>query len=549
MLKKLRIDNFALIDKASISFETGFTVITGETGSGKSILLNALNLILGERANFGVIGVAKEKSIVEAEIEITGFGLQAFFQANELDYEDTTIVRREIYQQGRSRAFINDVPVQLNTLKDFTSRLIHIHSQYNTLELKDVNYQMEVLDILADSIDLRHKYSLAYSSWLEDKRRLTSLEESYRNQTTQADYNQFQLEELRSIDLLNVDFQGLVEEQKTAENADELKIKLGEVISILTNEEGTIDLLTKLNSSLSKGEQLGKNITELQNRINSVRIELQDIANDAEGYLDNIETDTDRLIELASKVDAYNKLLYKHRLNSQEELINLLNSLESEFVSSDKLEGEIAELQKRIAETEKNLRETSELLHETRLKAIPGIENTIQNALTELKLADTRLIFRLTKQSELNKMGVSKLEMLFSPNKGFEPVHIHQAASGGELSRLMLSLQNLISKKMKLQTIFFDEIDTGVSGDVAQKIGNTLKQMGESMQVIAVTHLPQVAAKGGQHLCVAKNVKGDITQSVVTELQGEARVEEIARLMSGDHINEAAISNAKALMS
>lgn len=549
MLKKLRIDNFALIDQATISFETGFTVITGETGSGKSILLNALNLILGERANFGVIGVAKEKSIVEAEIDIKGFGLQAFFETNELDYDEITIVRREIYQQGRSRAFINDVPVQLNVLKDFSSRLIHIHSQYNTLELKDVNYQMEVLDILADCIDLRHSYTRSYNAWLEAKRSLEILEEKFRNQTAQADYNQFQLDELRSIDLLNIDFQSLIEEQKTAENADELKMKLGEVISVLTNEEGTIDLLTKLNGSLLKAEKLGKNITDLQDRINSVRIELKDIAEDAESYLENIDTDSERLTQLAGQLDAFNKLLYKHRVNTQEELVTLLNNLEKDSISSDQLESEIKELKHSLITEEKALFEVAAQLHSMRLKAVPSIESTIQKALTELKLVDTRLIFKLTTMSDLNKMGTSKLEMLFSPNKGFEPVPIHQAASGGELSRLMLSLQNLISKKTKLQTIFFDEIDTGVSGDVAQKIGNTLKQMGESMQVISVTHLPQVAAKGGQHLCVSKSHSGEVTQSVVSELKGELRVEEIARLMSGDHINEAAISNAKALMS
>lgn len=548
MLTRLRIDNFALIDQATIDFNGGFTVITGETGSGKSILLNALNLILGERANFGGIGTRKDKSIVEAEIDITDFGLQSFFESNELDYENCAIVRREINTQGRSRAFINDIPVQLNVLKKFTSRLIHIHSQYNTLELKDVSFQMEVLDILAGTIEMRRQCTSLYNDLTSAKNQLVELENRYASESALLDYNQFQLEELSTLNLKELNYEALVSEQKEALNADELKMAWAMLISGLTDSNGPIDVIQRLNQSMTKSERFSPLISELNARLQSVHIELKDIADTAEGNLEKVDIQPERQAELTQIIDNYNKILFKHRLKTQDDLVALQDELAGTTASTENLSAEIDALKIEIEAKRGELNSIAMKLHDKREKAVPDIEKSIQNALAELKLNDTRLLFKLNLTEEFSKSGRSKLEMLFSPNKGFAPVPIHQAASGGELSRLMLSLQNLISKRIKLQTIFFDEIDTGVSGDVAQKIGNTLKKMGESMQVIAITHLPQVAAKGGQHLRVIKSDDGEVTKTQVLELTQNERVEEIARLMSGDEIKEAAISNAKALM-
>lgn len=548
MLKTLRIDNFALIEKASIEFTNGFTVITGETGSGKSILLNALNLILGERANFSVIGNKKDKSIVEAEIDISGFGLQAFFECNELDFYDTSIVRREIYKQGRSRAFINDVPVQLGVLKDFASRLIHIHSQYNTLELKDTNFQMEVLDLLAGTIDLRHEFTGLYNEYQSILTELKDKEIRLQDLSSQSDYNTFQLDELKKLDLSNVDYSSVQQEFKKYENADDLKSTLNEISGSLTSENGVIDQLNHLLSLLEKNKSFG-NFDTNSERIKTILLELRDLAEDADQQLDTFEIDPSQLASLGSKLDEYNKLLFKHKKSTQAELLKLEQEFSEASDSDGVLSKRVLELKELCLSKETDLNKLGEQLDNARLKFIPEIEATIKSALEELKLADTRLIFKLNKIEGFSKVGTSALQMLFSPNAGFEPVPIHNAASGGEMSRLMLALQNLISQKIKLQTILFDEIDTGVSGDVAQKIGNTLKQMGESMQVIAITHLPQVAAKGGQHLFVSKSVESGVTTTKVTELDEESRVEEVARLMSGDEINEAAILNAKSLMS
>ena len=547
MLKSLRIDNFALIDKATIEFTDGFTVITGETGSGKSILLNALNLILGERANFSVIGNRKDKSVVEAEIDISGFGLQGFFELHELDFFETSIVRREIYKQGRSRAFINDVPVQLSVLKDFASRLIHIHSQYNTLELKDANFQMEVLDILAGTIELRHEFTKGYNEYNALALELKNKSELLRNLSSQSDYNLFQLQELEKLDLENVDYNEVQQDFKRFENADELKATLSAIFGSLSDENSVIDQLNHLVALMEKNVDYGS-FKENSSRINAVLVELRDIAEDAEQQLDSFEVDPVKLASLSAKLDEYNNLLFKHKKSNQEDLMQLKQELAEASDSDGVLSSRVEELKSLLTEKEIALKEKGEKLDAARLKCIPGIEKTIQDALEELKLSDTKLIFKLNKAEGFTKVGTSSLQMLFSPNAGFEPVPIHNAASGGELSRLMLALQNLISQKIKLQTILFDEIDTGVSGDVAQKIGNTLKQMGQGMQVIAITHLPQVAAKGGQHLFVSKSILDGVTATRVTELRDESRVEEVARLMSGDEINEAAILNAKSLM-
>lgn len=548
MITSLRIENFALINETTIRFKDGFTVITGETGSGKSILLNALNLILGERANYSVIGPLKNKSIVEAEIAIGNFGLKRFFKDHELDYFDECIVRREISTQGRSRAFINDTPVQLTTLKALTSQLIHIHSQYNTLELKDVNFQLEVLDVLAGSRKQKEAVENLFSTYQAKKKQLKQKEETLREASSVSDYNAFQLEELQALQLTELDYVQLQHELTSGENVDELKAVYSEVVSVLSDERGVIDLLNSLKASLNKRQQLSDNISSFIERIDSASIDLNDLSDEAENQLEELEVNPQRIEELQEQLNNYNRVLFKHKLTDQSELIQLMDELSSAATNLDGLEEEIARLTQEITKDEQRLKELSSALHQKRLKAIPGIEKTITKSLAELKLVDTQLNFVLTETDQLSFNGMSKLDLLFSPNAGVAPVPVHQAASGGELSRVMLALQSLMSSKTQLQTILFDEIDTGVSGDVAQKVGSTLTKMGQGMQVIAITHLPQVAAKGGQHLKVMKSVVDGRTISKVTELDAQERIEETARLMSGDEINDAALENARALM-
>jgi len=549
MIASLRIENFALIDEVHIQFTKGFTVITGETGSGKSILLNALNLILGERANFSVIGDRKDKSIVEAHINIADFNLKSFFDREELDYFDNCIIRREISKSGRSRAFINDTPVQLNTLKELSSRLIHIHSQYNTLELKDVNYQLNVLDTLSGNREEAKQFRTDFRKFSQEKKELNSLQSQLAELASTADYNAFQLNELLELKLDSVDFEKIQADLKAAENSGDLKACFAELAEGLNTDEGAIDSLERLKNFIAKYTSMDEGLAELNERLSSSLIELKDIAQEAEDRLETMEIDPEKLEELSDQMNSFNRALYKHNVQSQQELIDLRNDLDSIALNSEELETEVARRKEALAKLELALHKRAADLHEKRVKAAPKIENQLKEALNELKLIDTELKFNVSKMPEMSETGASKIEMMFSPNKGIEPVPIHRAASGGELSRVMLALQSLMAAKTKLQTVLFDEIDTGVSGDVAQKVGATLEKMGKGMQVIAITHLPQVAAKGEQHFRVSKAVIDGKTKSSVIELTDEERVEETARLMSGDVINEAALENARALMS
>jgi DNA repair protein RecN (Recombination protein N) len=548
MIKTLRISNFALIQQADISFESGFTVITGETGSGKSILLNALQLILGERANFKVIGNDGDKSVVESEIDISKYDLKAFFDTNELDYFETAIVRREIYKQGRSRAFINDIPVQLNVLKAFTSRLVHIHSQYNTLELKDRDYQLRLLDVLSGNLDERRQYNEAYITFKKDHQRLITLKESLHASEERSDYNSFQLEEIEALQLDTMDYDQLKAKLDASENAQVIREALGSVSAAIFEDNGWVDQIQGLLRSFSKGTETSAVLQEIKNRLESVKIELEDIGNEADNALEMDQLQPEDLVDLMAKMDAYNKVLFKHRFEGQSQLVAYRDELLQASDDIEAIRQECAALEAKVGRQEEELNIRAQKLHQLRLENAPKIAEHIKNVLEALKLADTLLDFELKLLEDIGPWGKTYVELQFSPNKGVEPVPIHMAASGGELSRVMLALQNVLSQKEQLQSVLFDEIDTGVSGDVAQKVGQLLKEMGQNMQVIAITHLPQVAAKGGQHLSVQKQVISGVTRTSIRELDMTERLEETARLMSGAKVNEAAIQNARALM-
>lgn len=548
MIRSLRIDNFALIDRVELHFEHGFTVITGETGSGKSILLNALHLILGDRADFSVIGNRKDKSIVEAEIDISNFAMNNFFDQNELDYFDMAIVRREINKQGRSRAFINDIPVSLNVLKEFTSQIIHIHSQYNTLELKNRNYQLQILDVLAGSMELRMQFHSKYNDWKRLTAELELKKREFGELIAGKDYNEFQLNELLELQLDKLDYEDIRERFKRAESTEDIKLLLSELFSVLNSEKGVLDLLTGIKRNFSRKSGIDSKLDEITDRLEASVIELQDLEQEAQDIFDSLEISAEEFSELSKLTDKYYHVLNKHQLDSQQELIDLKNSLSASSESTEELENEISDLEKLLDERGRELGMLADELSERRRFSLEQIEFKITAELDQLKLKDTSVKFVLLHTDQFEPYGKDRVEILFSPNPGIDPVPIHKAASGGELSRVMLAIQHLMSTGIQLKTILFDEIDTGVSGDVAQRIGVTLKSMGTEMQVIAITHLPQVAAKGEEHFKVLKFTEEGNTKTVVKKLDHNERVEEIARLMSGDVINEAAMENAKALM-
>jgi DNA repair protein RecN (Recombination protein N) len=546
MLKRLHILNFALIEEAKIDFNTGFTVITGETGSGKSILLNALNLILGERADFNVIGNKSNKSIVEATFQIS-IRFNSFFEENDLDFDDVLIVRREILKEGKSRAFINDTPVQLNVLKILCSQLIQIHSQYNTLELKSKSYQLELLDILAGLETERNEMTNLFGDFQHLNKKLHSLETQLSSSRATQDYNQFVLNELFDLKLDKTDYSNLEVELNRIENAETLKSLYHTIIEIF-DTQGLYSTLKTSKSNFDKFASTDSNVAAFSERLNSLLIELKELSSDASKALDDLEFSGLNSQELTEKLDAYNRVLSKHRLTNQVQLRAFKEELESKVTGLESLEAQCDNLSKELKIKADFMNEYANELHEKRILAAPSIENQLKQILCSLKLPDTDLKFELNQGKEINFNGNSEISFLFSANKGMNPVPVEKAASGGELSRVMLALQKMVSEKRDLPTILFDEIDTGVSGDVAQKIGHLLNQMGEKVQLIAISHLPQVAAKAENHLVVAKKIENQEMKTRVYSINEDERVLEIARLLSGEQISDAALSNAKNLM-
>lgn len=548
MLHSLRIQNFALIKEIELKFDSGFTVITGETGSGKSILLNALNLILGERADFSVIGPSSDKAVVEAEFQIKGFQLENFFAENDLDQEELTIIRREINTSGKSRAFINDSPVSLNVLKTLTSSLVNIHSQYNTLELKSKSYQLDVLDTLAELLSKRTLFAAKFKKYNTQKSKLSELKLELSHALQQQDYNKFQLAELEELNLDAKDYMQLEVELKKAENSEELIQALSAIMSNLEEDNQVLDKLRSLRSVLDRSKGMDTSVDGLAERLNSVFIELSDISLDAGRLIDSVEIDSEKLQQLTESLNRYNHAIKKHNVLDQQELMALRNGLESELLNVEETQNQIIRLEEEVEVLKNEIFKDAKELHQERLQATVKISDQLQAILEELKLPKTKLEFQLNEREELNQYGLSDVTILFSANVGIDTVPIEKAASGGELSRVMLALQKMISEKKLLPTVLFDEIDTGVSGDVAQKIGALLHKMGYNFQLLAISHLPQVAAKASHHFKVEKDVVNGRTSTSVILLSKEERINEIARLMSGENISEAAKETAKSLM-
>ena len=545
MLKLLRIDNFVLIDRVELVLDKGFTVITGETGSGKSILLAAINLLLGERADFSVIGKKSTKSFVEASFNMEDRFID-FFTANDLDQQQDILIRREIVKDGKSRAFINDTPVQLAKLKELTSSLLSVNSQFNTFDLRSSSYQMELYDDMADTTIMRMKFTHDFLAWKANCQVIRKLEEKRNLENSQKDYTQFLLDELSQLDLKNTDYSIYESALSRIENADSIR-EVALQMTHLSEDNGPYSTLSTLLSKIEKISMSDAKMTQFASQLKAVLIELKEMMNEAEELVNDIEIDPEAHRIMLVKIDEFNRQLNKHRFTHQSQLVELENNLKDTTHESEQLDSELELLRTENESVHKKLVGLSQLLHENRIKAASGIENAIKDCLQELKLSDTEINFQLS-VSELKENGASDLSILFSANKGMVMTPIEKAASGGEMSRVMLALQKIISDKRKLPTVLFDEIDTGVSGEVAQKIGLLLRAMGENMQLIAISHLPQVAAKANNHFKVEKDSDGTATKTYVKRLENEEVAIEIARLMSGEVITSEAILTAKNLM-
>ncbi len=548
MLRSLNIQNFALISKLHLNFEEGFTVFTGETGSGKSILLGALNLILGERADYSVIRDENQKTIVEAVFKIKEYKLEQFFSENDLDFSEEVIIRREITHQGKSRAFINDSPVQLAILKEFSEKLIHIHSQHHTLELKSEAFQLDILDYLAETIELRKNFKLDFQEYKNLNKLISDKKSQLSKALLEEDYVNFQLVELEKLNIDKLAYADLETELEQMDHLDSIKDSFSTVFKAISEENQIIDKLSMVKSSLEKNKNLHPELNSFSERIKSISLELKDISAESEDLLESLQASPARKFELENLLSAYNSALIKHNCKNQEALLAIYKDFRlNESYASD-LKNEIESLEKKLTSSSKIISEKGEKLHHLRTKSSVEITKGLTEILVDLKMEKSVVLFDISKLEVPTETGFSKITLNFSPNSGIAPKPIDKVASGGELSRFMLAVQLLMSHKKMLPTLIFDEIDTGVSGEVAQKIGELLRKMGSTLQVMAITHLPQVAAKGSSHFKVTKSDAKGKTETDVISLNLDERAVEIARLMSGETINESAILNAKELM-
>ena len=547
MLKSLSVQNFALIEHVSLQFHDGLHVITGETGSGKSILLGALNLILGERSDFSVIRNPEKKTIVEAVFQLNE-SFKSWFVREDIDWEPEAVIRREITSQGKSRSFINDTPVQLNQLKELTEQLVYIHSQHETLEIKKTKFQFDLLDSYADSLDLAQQVASVYSHIHRLKTTKAQLESSRSSQLQELDYIRFQINEIQLLNLDQVDYAALENDFNKLSQLDDLKEAYSSIMHAIDQESGAADLLRRLKTHIDKWKHADANLNAIAVRLQDLIAELEDISRDSDRQLNQLEGDPEALFRLTESLDEYNKILKKHHFSTQEELSAYFSTLEKKLDESNFSDERLAELEIEITEKEKELVRLSNELFEKRSKVITKLEGYLLELLTEMKMEHSRFQIVLSKTEKLDANGGMTIQILFSANKGLELKPIEKAASGGELSRVMLAIQLIMSEKKSLPTLILDEIDTGVSGEVALRMGKLLKQMGKHLQVFAITHLPQVAAKGDHHFEVSKSHENSQTITEIHQLNQSERIEALAKLISGEQVTDLARSSAIELM-
>lgn len=548
MLTRLTIQNYVLIDEVELHLNPGLTTITGETGSGKSILLGALGLILGDRAETDALRDQHNKCIVEANFTVDG-SLRDFFELNELDFEAETIVRREIIPSGKSRAFLNDTPVTLKLLKEFGAQVIDIHSQMESSRLRERQFRFELLDAAAGQIDKAAAWQHAYKSYLTAVRQLEDLCEQEARSKADLDYFRFQLTELDEAQLDRSDWDDLAAEADLHRNAEGIAEALSRVVNTL--EEGDHAHLPEFKKMLSGLEVVASVHTPsatLLERLRSAYLELKDISMEAASAADGVVRDPARLIEIEERLDGLYALQSKHRVQDLAGLRALRAELAAKVESIDSLEETIARLQAETSAKHNELTAAAEVLHEARLHAAERLSQEVKALLVQLKMPDALLHFDMERTDTLGSFGVSELRLLFTANKGMAPQVLERAASGGELSRLMLALKAVISGYRRMPTLILDEIDTGVSGDVAARMAETMQTMAESSQLIAISHLPQVAGRADHHLKVFKEVENDKTFTRLVTLSGNERVEELAGMLSGEVVTDSARDHARTLL-
>ncbi|MBC3848025.1 DNA repair protein RecN [Winogradskyella echinorum] len=549
MLTSLHIKNYALIDELDVTFNNGLTIITGETGAGKSILLGGLALVLGKRADLSQVKHTNEKCIIEAVFDIANYDLKALFKSLDIDYDVHTIIRREILPSGKSRAFINDTPVNLESLTALSQYLIDIHSQHQTQQLTQDNYQFMVIDALAENRTYLDKFSKELNVFKSLQKSLEKLNTSKAEMIKEYDYNLFLHKELSDINLETINLEDLETQYEELNNVEVIGEKLGNAKAILNAEDlGAINQLNTVKQELSKISSFGKVYETLRERIASVEIELDDILIELDNLEDNLSTDPQELERVNGQLQAINNLFQKHSVLTIEELIEIKNQLQSKIDNTESLDNTIANKEKEIAKLKDSLNQIALKIHKNRTKVIPLFVSKLESILTDLGMPNAKFKIELNQLDYFVLNGKDSLQFLFMANKGSSFNELKKSASGGELSRIMLAIKSILAEYIQLPSIMFDEIDTGVSGEISNKMGEIMKQMSSKMQVFTITHLPQIAAKGNTHFKVFKTDIEDVTHTQLKKLNEDERIVEIAQMLGGVNVTDSALAHAKQLL-
>lgn len=549
MITTLSIKNYALIEKLTIDFSKGFSIITGETGAGKSIILGALGLVLGKRADLSSLKNKEEKCIIEAHFEISKYNLLPFFEANDLDYEEDTIIRREILPSGKSRAFINDSPVNLQELQELGLFLIDIHSQQQTQELSGENVQFEIIDAIARNQQELLEYQSILKSYKSDKSKLNSLIKRQSESAKEQEYNTFVLNELVEAQLKSGEQEALEADFEKLNNVEIIKESIDRSLAIANEEQiGVLHNLKEIKTSLQKIASFSTDYHSLLERLTSVTIEFGDISDELNRCSEKLINDPEQLELISQKLQLIFNLQKKHQVSSVDELLGIQTKLENSVFELGNLESEISELANSIQQQSEALNALSNVIHKKRLESIPVLSQKLITILETLGMPNVRFNIEVNPTETYFANGKDELQFLFSANKGTDFGLLKKVASGGEMSRIMLAVKAILAQYSKLPTLIFDEIDTGVSGEIAIKMGEIMKEMSQEMQIFAITHLPQIAAKGDAHFKVFKSTIGEDTQSELKLLSNQERIVEIAQMLSGTIVSDSALNHAKALL-
>jgi DNA repair protein RecN (Recombination protein N) len=549
MITSLSIKNYALIEKLAIDFSKGFSIITGETGAGKSIILGALGLVLGKRADLTSLKNKEEKCIIEAHFEISKYNLLSFFEAKDLDYEEETIIRREILPSGKSRAFINDSPVNLQELQELSLYLIDIHSQHQTQELSEEKVQFEIIDAIAYNQESILEYQDLLKSYKSDKSKLNSLLKKQAESSKEQQYNTFLLDELVLAQLKSGEQEMLEADFEKLNNVEIIKESIDKSLVIANEEQiGVMHNLKEIKTSLQKIASFSPEYHVLLERIKSLTIEFDDISEELNRCSEKLVNDPEQLELINQKLQLIYNLQKKHQVSSVDELIQIQTNLENSVLELGNLEEEITTLTDSLQQKTTTLDVLSDVIHKKRVASIPVLSQKLTTILETLGMPNVRFKMDINVTSTYLENGKDELQFLFSANKGTDFGLLKKVASGGEMSRIMLAVKAILAQYSKLPTLIFDEIDTGVSGEIANRMGEIMKEMSQKMQIFAITHLPQIASKGTAHFKVSKSTIGEDTQSELKLLSVEARVIEIAQMLSGNVITDSALNHAKALL-